>query len=730
MEKNHISRLELWGGFECTINRMNDDFIDQFHHTGHYTREEDIDLIAGLGIKTLRYPILWELHQPEINSNINWSWAKKQLTKIRSHDIEPIVGLIHHGSGPSFTNLLDDNFSTLLADYAKKVATQFPWINYYTPVNEPLTTARFSGLYGFWYPHISNDISFAKMLINQLKGVILSMAEIKKINPEAKLVQTEDLGKTYSTPLLQYQAKFENERRWLTYDLLSGKVRPGHKMWLYFSRLGIPEKSLQFFIDNAYPPDILGFNYYITSERYIDEKLEKYPAFSHGGNEVQNYADVEAVRVPHLISGGLKVLLSEAWERYHLPVAITEAQLNCTREEQMRWLKEIWEICLSLQDEGVKIKAVTAWSLFGAFGWNRLLTSKKLDYEPGAFDIRSGVPRPTALTSLIKELATSGSSDHPLLLQKGWWHKEAIIQRKQKLKSQGENKSTVLIIGKQGTLGKAFARICDERGIPYISTGREDVDITKEEQVEEIIRFYKPWAIINTAGFVKVDDAETENEKCFLNNTRGPELLALACKKYGIQFQTFSSDLVFDGSKEKPYLESDLVNPLNVYGKSKAEAERNVLNANPDSMIVRTSSFFGPWDKYNFVHHVFQSLLSDQGIEAADNVYISPTYVPDLVNVCLDLLIDKEKGIWHLTNKGEISWAGLAYKVAEKNNLDAGLINKQPGDLMKWRAVRPNYSVLKSEKGILLPTLDNALNRYFEEINKYPIGMLVFKNQD
>ncbi len=146
-------------------------------------------------------------------------------------------------------------------------------------------------------------------------------------------------------------------------------------------------------------------------------------------------------------------------------------------------------------------------------------------------------------------------------------------------------------------------------------------------------------------------------------------------------------------------------------------------------MIVRTSSFFGPWDKYNFVHHVFQSLLSDNTIEAADNVYISPTYVPDLVNVCLDLLIDKEKGIWHLTNKGEISWADLAYKVAAKTNLNAGLINKQPGDLMKWLAVRPNYSVLKSEKGILLPTLDNALNRYFEEINKYPVESLVFKNQ-
>lgn len=723
--KSGNNNLELWGGVECTINRIEDDFVDQLSHCGHYNREGDIELIAGLGIKTLRYPILWELHQPEINTTINWSWTQKQLQNIRSHSIEPVAGLVHHGSGPSFTNLLDDNFPIQLAEYAKKVATQFPWIKYYTPVNEPLTTARFSGLYGFWYPHVSNDIGFAKMLINQLKGVVLSMAEIRKINPEAKLIQTEDLGKTYSTPSLQYQAKFENERRWLTYDLLSGKVKPGHSMWKYFSRLGIPENSLQFFLDNPCPPDIFGFNYYVTSERYIDENLEKYPSFTHGGNEIQNYADVEAVRVPKNISGGLKFLLTEAWERYKKPIVITEAQLNCTREEQLRWLKEIWDTCLELKTEGVNIKAVTAWSLFGAFGWNSLLTSKKLDYEAGAFDIRSGVPRATALTSLIKDLASNGKSDHHLLSQKGWWHKEAFAKRKEKTLLHDIDILPVLIIGKRGTLGKAFAKICDERAIPYFLLGREDMDITNEHEIDQTIMRYNPWAIINTAGFVRVDDAEGEMEKCFNDNTIGPELLALASKKYNIQFLTFSTDLVFDGAKENPYLESDLVNPLNVYGRSKAEAEKNVLHINPEAMVVRSSSFFGPWDNYNFVHHVFRSLSSNNKIDVANDVFISPTYVPDLVNVSLDLLIDKEKGIWHLTNKGKITWAELAYKVAGKYDLNTELINMLPMELMNWQAVRPKFSVLKTEKGIVLPTLDNALSRFFEEVIKNPVESFV-----
>src|SRR5690606_3248824 len=113
-------------------------------------------------------------------------------------------------------------FPTGLSNFAASVARRFPWIDYYTPVNEPLTTARFTSLYGLWYPHEMSDRAFATALINEIKGVVLSMREIRKINPQAKLVQTEDLAKIYSTPRLQYQADFENHRRWLTWDLLCG----------------------------------------------------------------------------------------------------------------------------------------------------------------------------------------------------------------------------------------------------------------------------------------------------------------------------------------------------------------------------------------------------------------------------------------------------------------------------------------------------------------------------
>lgn len=168
MEQKQSSSLpEIWGGLECTINRIGDRYRDQLISSGHYKRGDDIAAFAELGIRALRYPILWEKHQPDPDTDPDFSWVETRLNEIRTHDIEPIAGLLHHGSGPAFTSLDDPMFPEKLARYAGEVARKFPWIKYYTPVNEPLTTARFSGLYGFWYPHHASEKAFFRMLLNQ-----------------------------------------------------------------------------------------------------------------------------------------------------------------------------------------------------------------------------------------------------------------------------------------------------------------------------------------------------------------------------------------------------------------------------------------------------------------------------------------------------------------------------------------------------------------------------------
>lgn len=710
---------ELWGGIECTINRVDNAFFDQLIYSGHYNRgEADIEVLAQTGISKIRYPILWEKHQPQPNQPIDWRWTQGQLDKLKEKRIDVIAGLVHHGSGPSYVDLLKPDFATGLADYARQVAEQFPHINHYTPVNEPLTTARFSGLYGLWYPHQRSTKTFVQMLLNELKGTVLSMKAIRSINPAAQLVQTEDLGKTYSTPKLKYQARYENERRWLTYDILCGRFDETHKLWKHFIRLGIDKKELHFFLDNPCPPDVFGFNHYLTSERYLDERLHLYPAHTHGGNGRHQYADVEAVRVELNEKSGMEFLIREAWQRYGKPIAITEVHLHCHREEQLRWFRQVWTTCSALKQKGIDIKAVTAWAMLGSYGWNRLLTEPGGDYEPGVFDVRSGQPRATALAHYLSSIQTNAAHPSQLCGQQGWWQRSSRIlygSPVKELAMKNNSQPPLIIIGKNGTLGKAFARVCEARHIPYHLLSRQDCDISQPESIQRMMSELKPWAVINAAGFVRVDDAERECEACYRDNTHGPALLAEACAQGGIPLVSYSSDLVFDGDKQSLYVESDAVNPLNVYGKSKAESEQLIAARHDKALIIRTSAFFSPWDQYNFVHAVINQLAQGESFVAASDYVISPTYVPDLVHSSLDLLVDGEKGIWHLANEGAVTWSELAYRVADAFDLDASLIEARPLHQMNLPARRPGYSALGSEKGQILPSLENALERYVGE---------------
>lgn len=179
--KTHNSKLplEVWAGVECTVNRVGEEYFDQLERNGHVTRLEDLDLFAQLGIKAMRYPVLWERIAPNGLENADWSWADVRLRRLKELGIRPIAGLVHHGSGPRDTSLVDLEFPEKLASYARAVAERYPWVTHYTPVNEPLTTARFSGLYGHWYPHGRDELTFARALLNQCRGVALSMQAIR-----------------------------------------------------------------------------------------------------------------------------------------------------------------------------------------------------------------------------------------------------------------------------------------------------------------------------------------------------------------------------------------------------------------------------------------------------------------------------------------------------------------------------------------------------------------------
>jgi dTDP-4-dehydrorhamnose reductase len=263
-----------------------------------------------------------------------------------------------------------------------------------------------------------------------------------------------------------------------------------------------------------------------------------------------------------------------------------------------------------------------------------------------------------------------------------------------------------LITGATGTLGRAFARIGAQRGIDHIITARSELDITNFQAIDAAMTRLRPWAVVNAAGFVRVAEAGPMADQCFAENAHGPECLAKACALRGVPLVTFSSDLVFDGGHNRPYLETDQTNPLCPYGESKSAAERLVSAAWDKSLIIRTSAFFGPWDRYNFVWNTLHQLHRGNAVIASAQEKMSPTYVPDLVHAALDLLLDGEKGIWHLANQGEVSWYDLARDIARQAHLDVGLIQTA-------QESAPRCTALSSNRGLMLPPLDQALAAYY-----------------
>jgi dTDP-4-dehydrorhamnose reductase len=227
--------------------------------------------------------------------------------------------------------------------------------------------------------------------------------------------------------------------------------------------------------------------------------------------------------------------LREAWERYGIPIAITEVHHGCHRDEQLRWFAEVWKTAKQLRAEGMDLRAVTIWSMFGNVDWRFLLTQKNGFYDTGAFDVRGGEaaaddhrqgrqglsamarlrPSGARRARLVAAPAAALSLERPLQGAAGWGGRK------------------LLITGATGTLGNAFARICEDRALPYCLTTATSSTFATRPRSAPRSSSTKPWAIINTAGFVRVADAERERDACLKWNADGPAKLAAHLRRSG-----------------------------------------------------------------------------------------------------------------------------------------------------------------------------------------------------
>ncbi|MDX2024198.1 MAG: sugar nucleotide-binding protein [Deltaproteobacteria bacterium] len=716
MEKStETAVVQLWGGVECTVNRVQDRYCQQLLKSGHIDRVADLNRFAQLGLRKIRYPLLWETNAPNGVQDADWTWADERFGRLRELNLEPIAGLVHHGSGPSHTSLLDSSFAPGLASFARACAERYPWITDYTPINEPLTTARFSGLYGIWYPHHRSSASFVRALVNETRATVLAMKEIRAVNPRARLIQTEDVGTVTSARRLSYQAAFENERRWLSLDLLCGRVDPDHPLYDFMCK-GASEAELAFFCENPCPPDVIGVNYYVTSDRFLDHNLGAYPASMHGGNGRDAYVDIEAVRTPTGINGHANQLRA-TWQRYRLPLAITEVHLDCHREEQLRWLDEAWQAANLVKSEGATVEAVTVWSLLGAYDWNSLCTKDEKHYESGPFDVRSGQPRPTAVARAIESLSDTGTFSHPTMRGQGWWRRtktrilnesgnqgrsgcfEAAPKRFLHLLNEDPlaAQQLLLIVSDGGPLSRSLIRACEDRELEHSLSSPGELQRISQELNIRLTSGMRPWAVVHAAH------AQASATAAFAT-------------AHNLPFLTFFTDLVTQGEPHLSFDESHLFAFSDEATVAKLGEEALVQQVCPHALLVRSGPLFGATTQENAFAQALSLWKQSTVVVAPDDVFVAPAFTLDVAHVALDLLIDEEQGVWHFTHQDPVSWLQVMQMWAALHGVDDSLVRAAVGTKAYSFAALHVGSALTSKHGHVLPSLQSAFARHAREV--------------
>lgn len=251
----------------------------------------------------------------------------------------------------------------------------------------------------------------------------------------------------------------------------------------------------------------------------------------------------------------------------------------------------------------------------------------------------------------------------------------------------------ILITGANGMLGQDLCPLLEQHNFEVIKTDIDNLDITNFNQVEYVIKFYKPEFIIHCAAYTNVDKAEEDPKTAFKINQTGTENLAKTCAEFSIPILYISTDYVFDGEGSTPYKPTDTRNPIGVYGQSKAKGEEAIENYCKKYYIVRTSWLYGHKGK-NFIETIISLAKKMPEIKVVDDQIGCPTWTMDLANGILDLIENKKPyGIYHICGGRQTSWYGLAKEALNLCKIKTPIKPCSTEEFPR-PAKRPKYSVL------------------------------------
>jgi len=277
----------------------------------------------------------------------------------------------------------------------------------------------------------------------------------------------------------------------------------------------------------------------------------------------------------------------------------------------------------------------------------------------------------------------------------------------------------VVIIGARGQLGTELLRT-KPAGVEMSAFDVDDCDITDREQVRAVLRAFRTDLVVNTAAYVRVDDAEDHAEDAFRVNAVAAGNVVRACGEVGAAIMHLSTDYVFDGAKAPlPYGESDRPNPLNVYGISKYAGELAVRNYTDRHYVVRTASLYGKAGACgkggNFVYTILNKARQGGPLRVVDDIVMSPTYALDLAQWLWDLILhERPFGLYHAVNAGHCSWYEFAKRIVEFSGLSCECLPVSSREY-PTKARRSHWSPLVSEKGVELRDWQAGLSAFLRE---------------
>lgn len=362
----------LWaGGIEDTFvpqTRPGHRALDEYELMGHYEHwREDLALARELGLKALRWGVPWYKVEPE-PGKFDWRWTDEVIPfMVEELKILPIIDLMHYGTPfwlqKEFAN---KDYPKYVARYAAEFSKRYQsLIKWYTPLNEPIINALMCGMRGLWPPYLKGEKGYIRIMMQLAKGIVRTVEAIKEIQPDSVMVHVEATGLTRTIREdLSSLAREEQHRGYLCYDLISGRMTHDHLIFPWLVRNGASPDDLDELRRNKISLDVLGLNFYpqwSTKQLYLDKRGRI--AFREVEHEGEGFAE----------------LITHYYERYRVPIMITETSAVGSDDIRQQWLNSSVATIKNLRAEGVPVIGYTWFPLFTMIDWRYRFSDEPLE---------------------------------------------------------------------------------------------------------------------------------------------------------------------------------------------------------------------------------------------------------------------------------------------------------------------------------------------------------------